>query len=342
MVRTTYHKLLDDPPVYHIWSYWSEAAIRRCAKETFGKAFYVFMSMSFYVHEMLEFLREFSQYTRRYFPQATLIILGPTIKDVEFLQSLGFKALHVQHNAFLDERLFFPKLGVVKKYSAVYNGAAEEWKRHRLAWNVPNMAVITRFHDNGLNYDTKVACITGYHNLAYCNFSPSSGLQYLNNAEVAEILSKSHCGLILSETEGACFASAEYLLSGLPVVSTPSQGGRDELFDPSCVWIVPPEEQAVEHAVEAATDAKLDPFEIREVTMERIRAHRRRFIRYLSDLSSRDLFKEATPDGWLPSFVHKLENFRNVEPEKFWRRWPPKAVLFRVRAKARRLLFPAK
>jgi glycosyltransferase involved in cell wall biosynthesis len=309
---TTYHRLLDDPPVYHIWSFGSEAAIRLCARETFGKPFYVFMSTAWYVPQTLGFLREFSEYTARHYPQATLIILCQPSEDVRFLQSLGFKALHVHQNAFLDERLFYPKPGVSKLYSAVYNGAMKEFKRHWLAWNVPKIAVITRFHIDNPDYHREVGYITGYRNLAYCNLS-ASGLRNLSAAEVAEILSQSHCGLILSATEGGCFASAEYLLSGIPVVSTPSQGGRDELFDPSCVWIVPPEEQAVEHAVEATIDADLDPFQIREITMERIRVHRHRFIHYLSELSGRDLFKEATRDGWLPSFVNKLENFRNVE-----------------------------
>jgi hypothetical protein len=314
MLHAMCHKLLDDPPVYHIWSYWSETAIKLCMKETFGNPFYVFMTIHYHIPWNLKFISEFSEFTARHCPQATLIILCPTSEDVRLLQKLGYKALHVHQNAFLDERIFCPRPEVSKRYSAVYNGAAAKCKRHWLAWNVPNIAVITRFYHENFSHenDDCAGYITGYRNLAYCNLSPD-GLRRLNNTEVSEILSQSHCGLILSETEGGCFASAEYLLCGIPVVSTPSQGGRSELFDPSCVWIVPPEEHAVEQAVQAAIDADLDPFQIRQVTLERIRTHRHRFIHYLSELSGRDLFKEASPDGWLPSFVHKLENHRKVE-----------------------------
>src|SRR5690348_5851393 len=120
----------------------------------------------------------------------------PTSEDVRFLQSHGFKALHVHQNAFLDETVFYPRPGVSKLYSAVYNGAAAEFKRHWLAWNVPNIAVITRFHHEDMpdfNRDRAARIIKGYRNLAYCNLSPS-GARWLSAEEVAEILCQSRCG----------------------------------------------------------------------------------------------------------------------------------------------------
>jgi len=47
----------------------------------------------------------------------------------------------------------------------------------------------------------------------------------------------SKVGLCLSKKEGAMFASIEYLLCGLPIVSTRSVGGRDEFFtDKNCIF----------------------------------------------------------------------------------------------------------
>lgn len=45
------------------------------------------------------------------------------------------------------------------------------------------------------------------------------------------------------------FASMEYLLCGLPIVSTPSIGGRDVFFDKDYVEIVEPDPHAVKEAV---------------------------------------------------------------------------------------------
>ena len=47
----------------------------------------------------------------------------------------------------------------------------------------------------------------------------------------------SKIGLCLSKNEGAMYSSIEYLLCGLPVVSTKNTGGRDEFFtDKNCIF----------------------------------------------------------------------------------------------------------
>lgn len=50
---------------------------------------------------------------------------------------------------------------------------------------------------------------------------------FLPPAQVCAALNRGEVGLALSELEGACWASTEYLLCGLPVVSTPCSGGRE-------------------------------------------------------------------------------------------------------------------
>ena len=78
------------------------------------------------------------------------------------------------------------------------------------------------------------------HDLAYSNYRPSSGVLHLLDVEqVRRILVQSHCGLALSTEEGAMYASGEYLLAGLPVVTT-ALGGALEIVDESCGLLVPP------------------------------------------------------------------------------------------------------
>lgn len=50
---------------------------------------------------------------------------------------------------------------------------------------------------------------------------------YLQPAEVAAALNCSMLGGMFSAEEGTCWASTEYLLCGLPVISTPCCGGRE-------------------------------------------------------------------------------------------------------------------
>src|SRR5690606_24986861 len=84
------------------------------------------------------------------------------------------------------------------------------------------------------------------------------------------------------EAEGACLASSEYLLCGLPVVSTPSRGGRDIWYDEDNSMICEPSPAAVHRAVrlmiERSNRGELDPQTIREKHIERAQRHRARFL----------------------------------------------------------------
>ena len=69
--------------------------------------------------------------------------------------------------------------------------------------------------------------------------------------EVNAALNRAAVGLCLSRMEGANYASLEYMLAGLPVVSTPSIGGREMYFDPEFCIVCDPDPVAVREAVES-------------------------------------------------------------------------------------------
>lgn len=78
-------------------------------------------------------------------------------------------------------------------------------------------------HEEGKNCPMPFMKFPQYENGHY--------VHYFSIDKINEIYGQSRCGLILSAEEGACFAAMEYLLCGLPVVTTPNIGGRDEFFD---------------------------------------------------------------------------------------------------------------
>ncbi len=94
---------------------------------------------------------------------------------------------------------------------------------------------------------------------------------------VAEIVRRSHSGLILSEREGVCRASCEYLLAGIPVVSTRSAGGRDVWYDDYNAILVEPTAEAVATAVEELVAHPRDPRRIRADFRARAAIFRGRF-----------------------------------------------------------------
>ncbi|MEJ2628801.1 MAG: glycosyltransferase, partial [bacterium] len=95
--------------------------------------------------------------------------------------------------------------------------------------------------------------------------------------EVVKLLQLSHCGLILSEHEGACRASCEYLSAGLPVVSTPSVGGRDVWFDDYNSMIVKPDPKEIKEAVEYFKNHPRNPNVIRRNFLKKAQIFQNRF-----------------------------------------------------------------
>ncbi|MDF3073372.1 MAG: hypothetical protein K0S54_1039 [Alphaproteobacteria bacterium] len=106
---------------------------------------------------------------------------------------------------------------------------------------------------------------------------PHDAYRWLASHEVVEWCNRSHVGLCLSASEGAMRASMEYLLCGLPVVSTPSIGGRDIFFHPSFARIVEPEPQQIAAAVATLIAEQIPPERIRGYVVPRVRAMRHRF-----------------------------------------------------------------
>lgn len=99
----------------------------------------------------------------------------------------------------------------------------------------------------------------------------------LTAKEVARQIGRSRVGLCLSAEEGGMFACIEYLLCGLPVVSTPSVGGRDEYFDDTNCIVVEPDAEAVRDGVAEWIRRDPDPAQIRRGVMERLARNRAAF-----------------------------------------------------------------
>jgi glycosyltransferase involved in cell wall biosynthesis len=105
---------------------------------------------------------------------------------------------------------------------AVMNAKSWYFKRHYLTARLPNKTFIA-YNENGDRQSPQYCDIRAFHpDAIHYDISPKA---------IAALNAASAFGLALSEIEGACYASAEYLLCGLPVISTPSLGGRDEFYD---------------------------------------------------------------------------------------------------------------
>ena len=193
--------------------------------------------------EMFEYLR---------LNKSNFLILFNTEEDKLKFTLHGFKGIYCNNNCWLDENCY-KIINCEKKYDAIMVSRAIAIKRHYLAKEVSNLALVT----NGINVDEANGDIElppHVYNNAY----------HLPTSKVNELISESHCGLILSPEEGACYASSEYLLCGIPVVSTHSKGGRDVWYNKYNSIIVEPDENEIAIAVEQLKLIKKDPEIIRK------------------------------------------------------------------------------
>jgi glycosyltransferase involved in cell wall biosynthesis len=245
-------------------------------------------------------------------PNARLTIMATTEPDLALAASRGLAAIWASHTAFIDERIFYPELDAPKLYDAVHNANTGAFKRHALARQVGNLALITYLMPG--RPDNFAEVIGGYSNLAYVNWSQGGGHRLLSAAGVRNVVNQARCGVVVSALEGANNASMEYFLCGLPLVTTASEGGREQMYDPRHVTVVEPDAEAVAAAVAAYQIAGPDPLEIRAAALARARAHRGRLIAWLSDVAGRDLSALADGQLWLPQFTDKLLAYWRMQP----------------------------
>jgi glycosyltransferase involved in cell wall biosynthesis len=214
------------------------------------------------------------------YPPSNITFLANT-KDQELqANSIGFKSIFFNHNALLDEATYWLERDAETVYDLVLNTRPERnFKRPYLAKSVPNLAVIQGYNFRKDDY-------MDLHELEPAFLNETR----LTTQDVVKIYNQSMVGGIFSEKEGACYSSSEYLLCGLPVVSTYSEGGRDIWYNQWNSIICEPTQEAVSEAVSQAArklaDGIYSRYRIRSMHVSMQHEMRDRLCHYISVLCS--------------------------------------------------------
>lgn len=221
---------------------------------------------------------------RRANPLHRFIVLANAAEEVDRLRQHGEAAFLFNKTAFANENVFRPLWRSRRAFDAIYNAQLVGWKRHELSLDIARCAFL--FYRAAVS-DTEAGdeqAILARHATeapghVFLNRIDSSGLPVrLPPRAVNRHLNSAAVGLCLSREEGAMFASTEYLLAGLPVVTTPSRGGRDAYFDEEFCWAVAPDRRSVGEAVAALAARKFPPSHVRARTLQKIDRARARFV----------------------------------------------------------------
>ncbi len=229
-------------------------------------------------------------------PSLRVTFLSNSPTEEHLITGAGLNAVFCHQNAFLDERRYRVVPTMHKQYQAIYVARITPFKRHQLASGISSLRLIGSWHDYEQQYrDTVMRALPRAHwqEKAWARRM----YRHMNAA---------HTGLCLSAEEGAMFVSAEYLLCGLPVVSTPNIGGRDHLFTDPFAITVSPDPQAVAEGVAWQISQGHDPHDIRHAVIEKMARHRSTFCMLIQSIYDAEGLDRDFAQEWPLIYTHKL------------------------------------
>jgi glycosyltransferase involved in cell wall biosynthesis len=208
---------------------------------------------------------------------AQLIICCNEVSEIKWCKIASLKCTLLNQNLHECEHEY-QIINQQKLYEAIYIAQARPFKRMQLAKDIKFLYILTYGCRDYTNAAGENDLAKFQPDIAHANWNK----KFIHNRrDVSSIICQSHAGLALSKREGAMWASVQYMLCGIPVVTTPSRGGREYFFDNRHTYRVKPNSTSVKEAVEMAELDSIDPNEIRSAVLSKITSERLRYVRFL-------------------------------------------------------------
>ncbi|MBR4255336.1 MAG: glycosyltransferase [Lentisphaeria bacterium] len=266
-----------------------------CFSKNRAKSIHVFLQLGWET-ESPKNSEAFARAIKDILPQCSrlkITVLANSRNEEKILSGLGLHAVFCNQNAFVEESRY-PLLRIPKRYDAIYIARLSPFKRHPLAAKIASLRLIgDRCY--WIPGEAKYSDDIVFNQLKHAVWTP-----HIYARGIPAEIAAAHCGLCLSQTEGAMFVSIEYLLCGIPIVNTSSLGGRDELFPDFAVKTVPDTPEAIAEAVQSFVEHAPDPEKIRAAALEKMKSHRETLRRLFNEAMAPKTFPDSRP------FPHKL------------------------------------
>lgn len=232
------------------------------------------------------------------------IALCNTRAEVERFAGHGVSAILCSALAFVDETRYVPARNPQKEFDAIYNATLTPVKRHELCCDIESLGLMYHWFADASRISRSETLARYRAMLPRARFLNNEGGEHrlFGPEDVCNWINCARVGLCLSEREGVMLATMEYLLSGIPVVSTPSIGGRDRVLDPRYSLIVEPEPSAVAEAVRTLAGRLHDPMAIRKAAFDAMRDDRIRLLRLIDAIHREEAVPFPADAPWLELF----------------------------------------
>ena len=274
--------------------------------------FLISVAWSLLVRNRLEKAAAVYRKQKRKYPQHDIYVLANDQAEYDGLQAVGVPAVFCNHNAFLDEREY-TIVPAEKKYNGVINSRMKPYKRIELARGTKGLCIIasdTKLYPEYTNF-----LLDSMPDMDFIQFENRKFRRCLNNRQIGELYGACRSGLILSAEEGACFAAAEYLLCGLPVVTTHNLGGRDTFFhEDYTVWCDDTPE-GVKEAVDKVVGLSISAEEIRRRTIKLAREQRGNYIATLNEIAAKAGRDIDFSTLWDEIYINKMYRMYGTEKD---------------------------
>jgi len=220
-------------------------------------------------------------------PHAHVVVLTNTNFETYLLASLGVSAMPGSRSIFVDETVFKPWDGPAE-FDAVYNARLTPANRHELASGVTRLALI--YDRDRPNDPNRIADVKAkLPRATFVNHAEGQGAyRHLSPEECDRHINRARVGLSLSKTDGA-LAAMEYMLAGLPIVSTQSRGGRERFLLPPFCRLVDDNPAAVADAVDLFVRRPIPKAAIRSHALHMLQFERHNFLTAVNNLA-REVF----------------------------------------------------
>lgn len=237
----------------------------------------------------------------KYLVNNHFIYLGNTQYEAWLLSRNNISSIHSSELISIDESIFRPGIAQpagIKPVEAVYVARLEPFKRHELAGSLTSLALVYGNRGNEPK-QYEIMKLANPHWI-FVNHELGNGQYHrLSKEEVVSVLNSSSVGLCLSREEGAMRASMEYLLCGLPVVSTRNIGGRSRYFnDLNCIY-ADDSPESIANAVRKTVHRETDRMKLRNLTIQKVQFERAEFVSTINNIAAsiygrHDLFDSYT------------------------------------------------
>ncbi|MCB1459435.1 MAG: glycosyltransferase [Nitratireductor sp.] len=216
----------------------------------------------------------------------------------------GIDCIVCNSSIFVDEQVWRPTLPHNREFGsfdAVYNARLMAYKRHELAAGIESLLLI-HAAPFGAGKEAEFARIRTLLPKARSanELHGTPWYDQMTPELVCEFLAHAKCGLALSREEGVMKASVEYMLCGLPVVSTASLGGRDRYYVFPFTQIAQDDPEAVAAAVTTMVRRQFDRNAVRQAIAGLIAFDRHNFLEAIAKAVGKYLGATLPQEGFEP------------------------------------------